>query len=200
MKNLSITGRVLIVVSALAMLSAYFFPIWQIKLWAPQYPEGLSMQIWIDHLTGDLASINKMNFYIGMAPIEEEMFPEFKYLKYIIGAIIAIGLFVGLWGKKAGAHLFLIILILLGIGALIDMYIWGYQYGHNLDPTAAIKVSDMTYQPPLIGYKQLLNFLAYSGPHVAGWVMGAVTLTVFMVVVGESKWAGKWKKKFFSRN
>jgi copper chaperone NosL len=29
----------------------------------------------------------------------------------------------------------------------------------------------MTYQPPIIGYKNLLNFTAYSGPDIGGWIM-----------------------------
>jgi copper chaperone NosL len=57
--------------------------------------------------------------------------------------------------------------------AMVDFYRWGYDYGHNLDPHAAIKLEGMTYQPPLIGYKQLLNFEAYSLPDVGAWFIGA---------------------------
>jgi copper chaperone NosL len=57
------------------------------------------------------------------------------------------------------------------LAGLIDFYRWGYNYGHNLDPNAAIQVPGMTYQPPLIGYKNLLNFTAYSGPDVGGWIL-----------------------------
>jgi len=153
------------------------------------------MQIWIDHLTGNLDSINKMNFYIGMAEINEEMFPEFIYLKYVVGFIIAVGLAAGLAGRRWLLLLFFGLLVLLGIGALVDMYLWGYQYGNNLDPTAAIKVPDMTYQPPLIGYKQLLNFLAYSGPHTAGWIMGGSALLVFIATLLEYNVFARFRKK-----
>lgn len=185
MKNISIVGRILIFVSALLMISTYYLPLWKILLWAPQYPEGLSMQIWMDHLTGNLSSINNMNHYIGMRAIDESMFPEFLYMKYIIGSIIGIGIIAALWGKRIGVIIYAGALILLGIGVLVDMYLWGYDYGHNLDPTAAIKVPDMTYQPPLIGYKQLLNFLAYSGPDTGGWILGVVSTVAVGVVVFE---------------
>jgi copper chaperone NosL len=56
------------------------------------------------------------------------------------------------------------------MGALVDFYLWGYDYGHNLDPTAPIVVPGMSYQPPLIGTKQLLNFTAFSGPDIGGWI------------------------------
>jgi copper chaperone NosL len=63
-----------------------------------------------------------------------------------------------------------------GVVALWDFWRWGYEYGHNLDPNAAIKVQDMSYQPPLIGYKNLLNFTAYSGPDTGAWVIIVVCL------------------------
>ena len=51
-----------------------------------------------------------------------------------------------------------------------DFWKWGYDYGHRLDPHAAIKVPGMSYQPPIIGSKQLLNFHATSWPDVGGWI------------------------------
>jgi copper chaperone NosL len=72
----------------------------------------------------------------------------------------------------------LLVLILLGgIAAMVDFYKWGYDYGHNLDPKAAIQVPGLTYQPPLFGHKTLLNFDAYSYPDIGGWiVIGAGSL------------------------
>jgi copper chaperone NosL len=63
MKKIS---RIIIIVSSLAMITAFFTPIWDISLEAPQYPEGLGMKIWIDKITGDLNTINGLNHYIGM--------------------------------------------------------------------------------------------------------------------------------------
>ncbi len=57
-----------------------------------------------------------------------------------------------------------------GIIAMADFWKWEYNYGHNLNPDAAIIVPGMSYQPPLIGFKQLLNFGAYSIPDIGGWI------------------------------
>ena len=73
----------------------------------------------------------------------------------------------------------LVAFIIFGIVAMVDFWIWEYNYGHDLDPNAAIKVPGMAYQPPLIGFKQLLNFGAYSIPDIGGWLfIGAGVLMV----------------------
>lgn len=173
MKNAT-TSRWLIGISALSLIAVYFLPVWNIQLWAPQYPEGIEMFIWINKLSGDVEIINGLNHYIGMKFINEEMFPELQFLPYAMVGLILFGLFVAIKGTKTWLNLWAAVLLFAAIGILVDMYIWGYDYGHNLDPHAAIQVPGMAYQPPLIGYKLLLNFGAYSVPDTGGWVFTVV--------------------------
>ena len=148
-------------------------------MWAPQYPEGLEMKIWINTLTGDVKIISALNHYIGMKHIEVNMFPEFSYMIYIVGFIICFGLLTAFINNRAMLAVYVLLILTAGVGALIDFYLWGYDYGHNLDPTAPIVVPGMSYQPPLIGTKQLLNFTAFSGPDIGGWIfIGAGVLVV----------------------
>ena len=79
---------------------------------------------------------------------------------------------------------------------MIDFWRWDYNYGHNLNPDAAIIVPGMAYQPPLIGYKQLLNFGAYSIPHIGGWLFIGVGAILLALVVLGWKDHRKWIKKF----
>ena len=122
------------------MILVYFFPFWSIYLIAPQYPEGLSMQIWLNKITGQVEIINGLNHYIGMKHIKAEMFPEFDYLVYILGFFILFGLAVAITGSRKLLLVYLILSAIGGVVAMIDFYIWGYKYGHDLDPTAAIQV------------------------------------------------------------
>lgn len=161
----------MLVLAGICILSAIFFPIWRIELDAPQYPEGLALYIYANKMGGDVDIINGLNHYIGMKTIHAEEFIEFTVLPYIIG-------FFGLWSILSGwmksKRVVLILLIcfaLFGVLAMYDFWRWEYEYGHNLDPTAAIIVPGMAYQPPLIGFKQLLNFGAYSIPDIGGWLM-----------------------------
>lgn len=181
MKRLHVITRILLAVAVLSMLAAYRLPMWEIHLWAPQYPEGLNMKIWLDHLSGDFDIINGLNHYIGMALIKEEMFPEFKFMGYALGFLIFMGLLPVIIGRRIFLQIFVAVLITAAALGLWDFYRWGHEYGHNLDPKAAISVPGMTYDPPIIGYKNLLNFTAYSGPDKGGWILlvaGGVTVAL----------------------
>jgi len=188
MKKLSTLSRIIIAIGALALVILYFVPVWSIYLIAPQYPEGLSMQIWLYKLSGQVEIINGLNHYIGMKHIKEEMFPEFGYLVYILGFFIVFGLAVAVTGSRKLLTTYLVLFVIGGIAALVDFYLWGYDYGHNLDPTAAIQVPGMSYQPPVIGHKTLLNFDAFSYPDTGGWVAVAVAGVFFLI------WFLDWRK------
>lgn len=187
MKSLNPISRVAVALCALALISAYFIPLWQILMWAPQYPEGLEMKIWIDTLTGDVRTISALNHYIGMKHIEVEMFPEFGYMIYIVGFIIGFGLLTALVNKRIMLISYVGLLVVTGIVALVDFWLWGYDYGHNLNPEAPIIIEGMAYQPPLIGTKVLLNFTAFSGPDIGGWIFIIVALILFATLIYEIK-------------
>jgi copper chaperone NosL len=170
MKKLKPITRVLIIASALIMVVTYFVPIWQILMWAPQYPEGLEMKIWLYTLSGDYKIISGLNHYIGMKHIEVDMFPEFSYMVYFVGGLMAFGVIAAVVNRRFMLWSYLGLILFAGVAGLVDFYQWGYDYGHNLDPAAPIIVPGMAYQPPLLGTKQLLNFTAYSGPDFGGYI------------------------------
>lgn len=145
------------------------------------------MDIWINNITGDVKIISALNHYIGMKHIEVEMFPEFTYMIYIVGFLIGFGLLAAIINRRIMLWSFIGLLVLTGVAALVDFWLWGYDYGHNLDPTAAIVVPGMSYQPPLIGTKQLLNFTAFSGPDIGGWIFVVSALITSAALVVEIK-------------
>ncbi|PJA97567.1 MAG: hypothetical protein CO129_00580 [Ignavibacteriales bacterium CG_4_9_14_3_um_filter_34_10] len=169
-------SKLLMIFSAIILLSLMFVPIWNIDLNAPQYPEGIGLRIWISEITGknefDLHNINKLNHYIGMKTIEPDDIPELKIMPYIVWGLIILGLISALIKKRTFVLSWIIILlIILSIG-LYDFYMWEYDYGHDLDKHAPIKVPGMVYQPPLIGTKQLLNMETTSSPAAGSYLIG----------------------------
>lgn len=185
----------MLVVAAILLAISIFVPLWYIDLDAPQYPEGLKLQIYPDKLAGDVDIINGLNHYIGMQTLHADNFIEFKVLRYIIGFFAVLSLIVALIGSRKFLYVLLGLFVVFGIVAMYDFWKWEYDYGHNLDPAAAIKVPGMAYQPPLIGFKQLLNFGAYSFPDVGGWLFIGAGLLMLIAVILEWKRAKKVKLK-----
>src|SRR5687768_17972699 len=114
MKKMSNTSRIFIAIGSLALIIMFFVPAWSIYLIAPQYPEGLSMQIWLNKITGQVEIINGLNHYIGMKQINADMFPEFSFLVYILGFFILCGLIVAITGKRKLLFWYLILLVIGG--------------------------------------------------------------------------------------
>lgn len=184
-------SRILIAIASALMISAYFLPLWQIILEAPQYPEGLGMKIWLHGITGNIDQINGLNHYIGMKLIKPEEFWEFKAVPYIFAGLVLFGFVTAYFNAKKLLWIWVAMLVIFAIVGLTDFYLWEYDYGHNLDPKAAIKIEGMSYQPPLIGYKQLLNFLAGSLPDLGGIAVFISGIMAFAVLFYEQRLAKK---------
>ena len=86
--------------AALSLLALFFMPMWKIQLFAPQYPDGVEMHIWINKIGGNspgtLQNVNILNHYVGMKEIVPDAIPELQYFPYIIGAMIGLGLIAAL--------------------------------------------------------------------------------------------------------
>ncbi len=184
--------RMLIAAAALMLGALYFFPLWSVYLNAPQYPEGIGMRIWINTVTGvkpnDLQNINGLNHYIGMKRIEPDAIPELRIMPFVVAALMLTGLGAAALGRRRLVQAWVGGFMIVALIGLADFWKWEYDYGHDLDmENAIIKVPGMTYQPPLIGTKQLLNFSATSLPDVGGIVaMVSLGLSVVALVLNRS--------------
>lgn len=188
--NLPAFSKVLVFICCLLLVIVLFVPLWQIQLDAPQYPEGLVLKMYPHKLAGDVEIINGLNHYIGMKELFTKDFIEFTVLPYIIGFYAFFCLFVSFMKCRGWLLGLFIAFAAFGVIAMIDFYRWEYAYGHNLNPNAAIQVPGMSYQPPLIGFKQLLNFGAYSIPDVGGIlfvVVGVLLLIALLIAYKKRK-------------
>ena len=180
-------ARLMLAVASLLLVAAFLLPLWRITLQAPQYPEGLGLEIHVNTVTGvkpqDLQNINGLNHYIGMKAIEPDAIPELRFMPMALGALIVTGLLVAAIGRRGLARAWVALFLIGSLAGLADFWYWQYDYGHNLDvENAPIKVPGMTYQPPLFGTKKLLNFTATSWPGFGGWAAFA-SLALAMVAV-----------------
>jgi copper chaperone NosL len=183
--KITLLSKVLLLIAVICLAISLFVPLWRIELGAPQYPEGLLLQIYTNKLGGDVQIINGLNHYIGMKTLHKDDFIEFTVLPYIIAFFALATLTVIFASRKRGLYALFTAFVLFGIIAMVDFWRWEYDYGHNLDPHAAIIVPGMAYQPPLIGFKQLLNFGAYSIPDKGGWLFIASGILMLLSVIYE---------------
>lgn len=198
---MSRTATVMTWTTVILLAAVYVFPLWVISLQAPQYPQGLGLHIWVDKITGaqphDLQNINGLNHYIGMRKIEPEVIPELRYMKYIVAALMVLGALTAIIRRRWLLLVFAVLCVVLSAIGMYDFYQWEYNYGHELDPDAAIKVPGMSYQPPMFGTKQLLNFRTTAWPGVGGIAaMLAVALTCLAAAMS---YVPGWRHRAFAR-
>ena len=175
---LQLRSRVLVLVAAVLLVPSFLFPLYQMTLYSNQFPDGLVLKIYSYTLEGgqsgtrdDLREINSLNHYIGMRPLLESDFSEFKWLPFGLGAFALLALRAIAFGKMSK----LVDLVVLFLYfTLFSLWSFGhrlYQYGHVLDPTAAIKVAPFT--PPLSGTQQIANFTVNNYPGPATYLIAA---------------------------
>jgi hypothetical protein len=186
------SSRVAIALASLALLVLYLAPLWHVGLKAPQYPEGLGMYIWVNQITGekpqDLNSINGLNHYIGMKPILPESFPELRLMPLVVAVAVVGGLLVALLARRKLLYTWAALFTAGSERGRAELGRWGRQCGHDGGRRAAIKIPGMSYQPPLLGSKQLLNFHATSWPALGGWV--ALLVLALLLALAVREWRG----------
>lgn len=175
--------RRLIVLAALVLLPVFFLPvlpIWIMKLWAPQYPEGMTLTIFSNTIAGDLQKINSLNHYVGMHAITPNDFKEFTYLPQALTGFGLLALLGALFNRRWIAILGWLAFTAFSAYMFIDYANWLWHYGHDLDPRAALKLPAFT--PPIIGFKKMANFRVWSfpGPGTVllgiAWLLGPIVL------------------------
>ena len=169
--------RRLIFIAACILLPVFFMPvlpIWMMKLWAPQYREGLTLLIYTNGIRGDLQSINTLNHYVGMRQITAADFAEFRYLPQALTLFGFFALLGGLFNHRWLAAIGWLAFTGFAVYMFRDYAIWLWRYGHELDPHAPITLP--AFSPPIIGFKQMANFRVLSVPHAGTLLLGVAWL------------------------
>ena len=171
--------RVLLVAAALCLVPTFFFPLWNMTMFAPQYPDGLRLYIHSNELEGgnggqDVREINVLNHYIGMHDLQASDFTEFQWMPFVLGALALLYLRAAVHGQLSQL---LDVAVMSLYFSLFSLWSFGYKlyrYGHDLAPTAAVKVDP--FMPPMFGRKQLANFEVYSYPSPGSYALGAAMI------------------------
>jgi len=171
--------RVLLTAARVLLLVSIFLPYWHMELGAPQYPSGLFLTAYVNHLDGDVKEIDGLNHYIGMRPLDEAAaFERAASIWLIIAMVLLVegAAFV----HTRWAVLLALPAVLFPAGFLIDLHLWMRTFGQNLDPGAPLSSSIKPFTPTILGEGGIGQFKTYSDLGTGYWF--AVACSVLIVI------------------
>lgn len=182
---LGIAPRALLVLSSVLLIATLVLPLWNMTMFAPQYPDGLRLDILTQRLEAgnsgqDLKEINLLNHYIGMRDLADEDFTEFKWMPFAIGILALFCLRSAVHGTMASLVDTTVVFCYFSLFSLWSFGYRLYMYGHQLAPTAPVKIDP--FMPPMFGYQKLANFEVYSYPAAGSYTMAATAFLLFAAV------------------
>lgn len=136
--------------AAILIIISIFLPYWSLVLHAPQYPRGLVVHAYINHMDGDVQEIDSLNHYIGMRPLGEAAQLERSISIFAISAL-ALVVLAAIFIHSPWAALLSLPAVLLPPVFLADLYFWLNNFGQNLDPHAALSNSVDPFTPTILG-------------------------------------------------
>jgi hypothetical protein len=178
------------VIAAAFLVATIFVPLWKMELVAPQYPAGLKAYAYghkfaddPDSYYDDVREINGLNHYIGMKPIG----PVTEMKLFIPGvlATAAAGIAVSFiaWKRKWFRALIIAAFWILPGFFVVDLQYWLHNYGHTMNPEAALNTGDFT--PKVFGSTTVWNFHSETGFEIGFYLMvlAAVAITFLPLAI-----------------
>ena len=186
-RPVSFAGRAMLLAALVVLLGGAVLPLWRISLVAPQYAEGLSLDMYAYQIVAgndgqDLAEINTLNHYIGMKPIAQADFLEMKVLPFAIGAFSLLTLRAVVVGRIISLVDLAVLFVYFGAFSMGSFAYRLYSYGHHLDPQAPMKIKP--FMPVVIGSQQIANFVQTSVP-----LAGTICMAAFLMLLVAALWS-----------
>jgi len=183
---IGLPARFMLLAAVALLVATYFFPLWNLTMFAPQYPEGLRLDIYSYTLVGgnhgqDVKEINVLNHYIGMQDLVNESFTEFKWMPFVIGMLGLLVLRAAVHGTVVALVDTTMLFVYFGAFSLWSFGYKLYRYGHDLSPEAAVQVPP--FMPPMFGGRQIANFEVYSYPRAATYAMAGVIALLLAALI-----------------
>ena len=173
--------RWLLLLLLVPLLLALTAPIWQMRFFAPQYPDGLELVIFPYTVSGDVQEVNTLNHYIGMAAIDRAALSDLDFLPFAIGAFSLLLLRVVAIGDVRSLLDLVALYAYFGIFAFARFAYTLYVFGHDLDPKAPFHVEPFT--PTLLGTGTIANFTITSLPARGSFYLAAVGGALVAILV-----------------
>lgn len=164
--------------AGLLLVVSILVPFWRMTLLAPQYPQGLEVDAYLNRLEGDVREIDGLNHYIGMRPLgEAAQLERTVSIAAVLGiALLALG---AVYIHTRWAALLSLPALLFPFVFLADLAWWLRDFGTNLDPHAPLSSSIKPFVPPVLGTGTIGQFatVATPGPGmILAWIASGLIL------------------------
>jgi hypothetical protein len=180
-RNLSdyLVPSALLMGAALLLMISMFLPYWSMRMEAPQYPKGLTVEVYVNRLVGDVSEVDALNHYLGMPKLDEGGQLE---RSVSIAAILVLGLLLmaGVFVHNQWAGILALPVLFFPLIFLADLWWILYRYGHSIDPTSPLGSAIDPFTPPLLGEGVVGQFSTHAGLGLGFYL--AIAATVLMLI------------------
>ncbi len=173
------TPGFLLLVARILLLVSLFLPYWHMELQAPQYPSGLHMTAYLNHLTGDVAEIDGLNHYIGMRSLYEAAQLEREVGVFIMIAFVVL-LELAAYIHSRWAVLLVAPVVFFPVVFLVDLQLWMRHFGLNLDPDAPLSNAVKPFVPTALGRGGIGQFVTIATPGIGLYLATAASLILIV--------------------
>src|SRR5215469_5569852 len=167
----------LLLAAALMLLVSLFLPYWQITMFAPQYPDGLTVTTYVNHVGGRVSEVDILNQYIGMKPLEAAGVMEKRFGIFLIAAM-ALLVVAAVKVHSPFAALLSLPAVLYPLIFLVDLQFWMANFGLHLDPHAPLNLAVKPFVPHVLGVGQIGQFKTIALPCTGLILAVAATLLI----------------------
>lgn len=180
--------RVALLLLIIPVILSYWVPLWTIRLTAPQYPNGLRVDIYSYKIVGghggqDIKEINELNHYIGMRKLDRSQFVDLDWIPFVFGILVLLTLRQVVLGDLRGLIDLVVLTAYISAFAFARYTLQLYAYGHHLDPSAPVKIAP--FMPVVIGRKELANFVTYGLPNEGSFLLFIFIAGLAVLAVAE---------------
>jgi hypothetical protein len=169
----------LLMVAALLVVISTFLPYWRMKLFAPQYPQGLAVNVYVNHLEGDMREIDELNHYLGMPTLDAGGKLE-RSISFVAIIVLGLLLIASVFVHNRWAALLALPVALFPLLFVADLWLILYEYGHSIDPQSALGGAIQPFTPPVMGLGKIGQFNTFSSFQIGFFL--AIAAVVVMIV------------------
>ena len=156
------TRWIVVILAILSYGVLYHLPMWSFQLQAPQYPQGLTLEVYMTGAQGDVTEIDIINHYIGMQKLESAAQNERALAPYVLAILSIFSAVIAIKPQHKLSKLLYLPLLGFPVAFVSIFYIWLYRFGHDLNPTAPVKLTPFT--PTILGTGIIGQFKTFALP------------------------------------